>query len=294
MKLSIINIVGDTNETGFLIDDNIIVVGSQADVLGVAKNTATALSLPIFEVDMDVAELVHPSEWNWDDVVASLVASSKVPVSSSKQATQIIHRDLIQDWLFSEGYSAEDIGQKNAATYVLTIERSRNSGQLWLSIVNEEIVKLGGEVSQLGMHAMIEIRDGVPAFSIGISPDENIIHVMSNNSTELAIIKELESDYPIWMPVEASDDKHNGLCFIEPENANELFNIRQVLLNNIIADYKFNERVGEPSCWEQVNEDLYSTTVYFKTETDPLTNHDIQVHFQPNGAHVMNVDYIVN
>jgi hypothetical protein len=291
MQLSIINIENGSGDRAFLINDDIIITRdlsegeAASDIDEVADNTSTALHTGLTIINFDVTTLTSVDDWTWDDVLISLRSSAKIP---SPSAVSIIHQDVIQDWMCSEcGDDESELDPKNIAKYDIRIEKSNNTGQLWLSIVNSEVNKLSNDTYKMGLYAFIEIRDGVPAMSIGIQPDCNIIHVMSNTSTELAVIKECDDNKPTWMKVDFCDAKHTGLCFTESDNVEYMFEIRQELLGKALANYDFGCSVKDTGGWEQINDDVYEMAVFLDQDDAPSEMTKLTVTFQPHGAHII-------
>lgn len=191
-------------------DDCEEAIAEFADNLELASRDLDIIAHNIKNIDFDKVCYTFEKICNDNDThFGATIESFNVPTDETENTTTLLNTQ-IRDWRLSDGHDEDEVPENAKGTYRLTIEKTGPANQIFFSIHDEVLTTKG---YPLGLHGFIEIRDGVPAISLGISPDDNIIHIMSNNTSELAVIKEFEGDKPTWGEVSFSEHGHNGLVF---------------------------------------------------------------------------------
>jgi len=211
-----------------------------------------------------------------------------ISIQNDNPNTVNILNSTIQDWRLSEGYKESDMKPDHCGKYSLNIEQSKATGQIFFSVYNREFDKHPKDIPRFGLNGLIEIRDGVPAVSLGINPDENVIHIMSNNSNELAVIPENDAGIKTWLPVEFCEAKYKGLCF-QVDDFDTLMETRTLLANEAFRGFDFGERVVKNDNGWEIEDTHWSKTVFFENPadgSDPLNGH-FKLTFVENGTHII-------
>jgi len=242
MKIIILKILSQTTDllktdhSAVLLNNQILSTsatpGEDLVLNELANNLSKALSLNIDTIQFkDVDSL--PNNWHWNDVKNELVAQGVLSDNIALGSTTLLNT-TIQD---IELYTSDLLlPNSKKAKYNLTIEQSNDLGTIYFSVVNENVVQ-NKDGLQLGIHGSIEIRSGLPALSVGVSPDDNIIHISTNTSTKLAVTKDCNRDKPTW---EELDYKAGyGLVFTTPYQE-ELNEVRLDIANRAITNVDFN------------------------------------------------------
>lgn len=298
MQLAIIKITQNGSDEAVVLNGNIILTAdpstsdstadpsisdSTANIHTVSQNLAEALGTPIKYINH-----AGEDEWSWDGVLSHLIGEGVIN-SGLTGTTQLINT-TIADWRLSDGYEREELAPEHQGDYTLNIEVSNNSKQVFFNVYNKSFDDHKSTIHPMGLSGLIEIRNGVPAMSIGISPDENIIHLLSNNSTELAVIKEIESDKPTWMPVDFASNKDNGLVF-SVENEELLQEARLVLADEAFTNHDFGDiDVKDDSGWE-VEDNSWVKVVFLEcTDDRSSVKKEFKVLFTDNGTHIISAE----
>jgi hypothetical protein len=156
---------------------------------------------------------------------------------SPDNSMEILLDTPIRDWRYSQGEDDNDISPDDRANYRLLIERDRRSDQIWINVTERE----GASCHQyaIGLNAMLEIRGGLPAMSVGITPDQNVIHLISNGYDTLAVIPESNQPDVNYQTVDFTPQKHQGYCFIEGADPDGLqdarFSVAQQLFSKCFS-----------------------------------------------------------
>ncbi len=189
----------------------------------------------------------------------------------------------IRDWRLYDAESANDVPESEQGEYLIDIVQERKGSQIFVSIYDKALEPHKKDLPMMGLNLLIEIRDGIPALSAGISPDENIVHLLSNNCNEIAIIKESEQDEPQWQPVESIQGKHNGLCFFV-NDYDTLAEIREIVANNALQAHDFGQcqLSGEHETTWTLNNRVATADLLLLTPCDSLAEKRMTISFLPN------------
>jgi hypothetical protein len=235
-------------------------------------------------------DLIHDFADNGYDIISNetelLQLEAKIsnidPSSeSASSATTTLLDTTIRDWRLSEGHAESDLKPEHLGNYALKLEMSNNSKQLWFSVYNKAFDRHPKDIHPSGLHGVLEIRDGLPALSVGIDPDANVIHIHSNTSNELAVVKEVESDKPTWKPIEFIDAKFTGLCF-EVDDYETLMEARTLLAHDAFGGYDFGDKVVvEDDGWE-VDDCHWIKTFYYE---NPNGGNSLKSRFELKFSH---------
>lgn len=195
----------------------------------------------------------------------------------------------MRDWRLSEGYSPEDLPPQDLCTYTMKISRSSTTGAIYFSLFNAEFDgnnNLRQLIYPTGLHGVIEVRDGLPAMSVGVTPDTNDIHVISNTSNKLAIIKEQDSTPHEWRPVEFIAARHVGMV-LEVDDDESLNEARTTMAEITFATYDFGERIVKESSGWAVDGSTWKKTVFFEDYSDgDSMKRELTVNFKEDSAYI--------
>ncbi|CAH7387915.1 hypothetical protein VCHA53O466_50005 [Vibrio chagasii] len=128
----------------------------------------------------------------------NLAELNKILTSARKEKRAVLKLDIA------------DVEQDALDTNTHTVTIELDGNHVWTSLtpINKEPVEADG------LHSLIEVRGGLPATSVGISQHENIIHLLSDQDSQLAVIPEFDCPSTrTWGKVEFSSNDHNGLVF---------------------------------------------------------------------------------
>lgn len=278
MNLTVINTTDTSNHKIVVLNGNVIFrstpgcTASAEEAIKIANNLKQTLNTPINFVKADDA---------WQE----LTANSQEKVQANQ--TSIVLDTVIKDWRLSDPDSINTVPEKDKCEYTLRIEKDLPAQKLWISIYNHAFDKLAIPFPKTGLHCSIEIRDGVPALSVGVSPDENVIHVLSNTSNELAVIPESNSTKPSWLPVDFTANRHLGFCF-PVDDYEVLTEARSDLANENFGRFDFGQKIiTDESEWES-NDDIWEKSFTYEVENcDIKGKGQFVIEFSPNGTHIV-------
>ena len=150
-----------------------------------------------------------------------------------------------RDWRLSDSHTESEMEPAHLGEYSVKVEHNKHSSLLYLSVY-PSVIDGNASIPQFGLNAMIEIRDGVPAISIGVNPDENLIHVVSDTSNCLAVIPESQDNTGDWAAVPFVEKRYPGYCF-KVEGFDVLEDMRRAAAEKAFAGYDFgdDEIVGD-------------------------------------------------
>ncbi len=286
MQLSIIQITNNGSDEAVVLNGNIICTAdptcsdSLELISAVANNLQSTLQTPLSYIEVSPDE-----DWQWEDVIQNLKTENKL-ISQTDNSTVVLDT-VIKDWRLSESEDISHVPIKDRCEYALRIEKDMPAEKVWVSVYNKAFDNHGDAIYKSGLHCSIEIRDGVPALSVGISPDENVIHVLSNTSNELAVIPEQNDSKPTWLPVDFIEAKHLGYCF-PVDDYEVLMEARSELANECFGNFDFGEKlVVDDSGWE-IDDSVWQKSVFFEDEqgSNP-SNGKFELTFTENGTHII-------
>jgi hypothetical protein len=264
MQLIIIQITQNGSDLAILLNGEIILSADPSagedvgNVIDVATNISQCLQLP----EAKVIDFSPKENWSWKDVIAQCIEDKSI-VKVDDYSTTLLDT-TIMDWRLTNADCAADVSESDKCHYAFKIEKHMPAEKVWFSIYNKAFDRHGKQIHPIGLHGSIEIRDGCPSISMGISPDQNVIHVTSNTSNELAVVPDSQSDKPTWMRVDSGGSKDVGFCF-RVNDFDVLMEARTVLANERFEKYDFGERiVVDDDGWE-INDELWEKTVYFES-----------------------------
>jgi hypothetical protein len=254
----------------------------------VATNLSHALSLPIIEIDYSPAE-----DWNWDDVIDALILSKQIPDRDLTGTTTLLNTTT-KDWRLFDGYSDEDLSPEHLGEYTIKIEKNNNTNQVFVSLYNSEL-NHHPHLPLNGLHAMIEVREGVPAMSIGISEDSNLIHVISDTTNNLTVFPECSSPnafaikklrYAKGMtPVTAIKFDHDDFGSITETRCD--------IANKCFSEFDFGDFVvTDDSHWE-IDDWKWEKVFYghYESDLEKTVKRSFFVKFTENGTHIVSSEF---
>lgn len=93
---------------------------------------------------------------------------------------------LIRDWRYSEDLKS-DIPEDCRDYYRLTVEQAQSTGQIYIKLYPNIIDELSEQLPEHGLGLCIEVRDGLPALSMGLTPYDLDVRVESDLNSNLVI-----------------------------------------------------------------------------------------------------------
>lgn len=291
MLLAIIQVRQNGYEEAVALNGNIITTtepgndASKKTINDIANNLAAAL-----QIDIKRFNVTPGKDWSWEYVIEQMKAN-KILVSNTSSTTILLDA-VICDWQLTAGEdTAAYVPEENKCQYSLRIEKDTPADKIWISVYNKASDEHGDKIHKSGLHCSIEIRDGVPALSAGISPDENVVHILSNTSNKLAVIPEYE-DRGTWTPVDFTEAKHIGYCF-DMDDYGSLMEARSELANKAFEQFDFGERVViDDSGWD-IKNNLWQKVVFFENQSEGDSLKGIfELIFTENGTHIVSTKEI--
>lgn len=210
--------------------------------------------------------------------------------SMTNQSAHIVLNTTIKDIAFSDDPSGESLPSNNKCAYSLNIEASTHTDTYYFSIYNESLDKVASDVSLTGLFGAIEIREGKPCISIGMSPDENDMHIISNNSTQLTVVPEKENGERYWEQVDIQNHSTKGLIFtVDTDHA--LNDQRSFLADSAFGEYDFGEQiVSDDNNWDEYGTQ-WTKTVFFENEDRPTIKGKFSLTFAPDSSYITSLSH---
>lgn len=206
------------------------------------------------------------------------------------QRMDIVLCTTIKDIGFADDPLGVDIPKEHHCNYSLNIEASSHSNTYYFSLYNEDLDKVTNETSLTGLFGAIEIRAGKPTISIGMRPDENDIHIASNNSSQLTIIPENERGYRSWEPVLLQKHETQGLVF-QADLPEVLLEQRQALASLSFADHDFGSLiVSDDGNWD-IDDTKWSKAVFFEQENMTTMKGTFSLVFAPDSSYIISATH---
>ncbi len=286
MQLFLISITKYGSDQAVVLNGNIICkadpcCGDDLEIITtVAGNLQTALMLPVTEIEFKPID----NNWDWDIVMDTLISEGTIKASSKNSLTLL--DTVVQDWRLQDAVDSQHVQEKDRCEYALRIEQAMPDNKIWIEVYNKAFDRHGCNVHKSGLHCFIEIRDGVPALSVGISPDENIIHILSNTSNILTVIPDAWNANPKWMPVDFVEAKHKGLCF-PVDDYNALADARLAIAHEYFEGFDFgNDKVNYYFTWIFDGE-ILTMPIILEDKEGNITPCSLEVVFRKNGTHIV-------
>jgi hypothetical protein len=210
------------------------------------------------------------------------IESSFKAIARYEQDTEILSTQ-IKDWRISED-PLDEIPNEYFCNYTLKVSKASNA--LYFSVYNAEYDKHPQDLTPFGLHGVVEIRNGLPAMSLSVSEYENDLHVITNTSTAIAVVKDVNSTYHQWQPVEFYQN-HYGLVF-ETDGKSHLAEARAVIAADIFANYDFKDLKVETSNGWESDVDCLSKKVFIAGSDElPSSLINFVVRFQKDTAYAV-------
>jgi hypothetical protein len=253
------------------------------------------MRLPVFTTqDIDTLKLALASLSSKVDPRSLAPLSDKLSryetASMTNQDAHIVLNTTIKDIAFSDDPSGESILNNNKCSYSFNIEASTHTDTYYFSVYNESLDKVAGDASLTGLFGAIEIREGKPCISIGMSPDENDIHIISNNSTQLTVVPEKESGERYWEQVEFQNHSTKCLNFTI-DTAHTLNEQRSFLAACAFGEYDFGDLiVSDDSSWD-IDGTQWTKTVFFEDDDKPSIKGTFSLSFVPDSSYINSCSY---
>jgi len=286
MILAIINAF-TSNEKALVLNGGLILSDSCPGGIDAINAAAIGLSLSlcleVTNINYDTDTPAHKN-WTWDSIINDLSSSYLINKNHTYGCTTVLDIDF-KDWEASLSETETNLEKSQLATYNLLMQKSNDNNQLYFSIVDKNVRNLE-QSPQMGLHGIIEIRNGLPAISLGVIPDENVIHVRTDTSKTLAVVKDWERDNPEWRQLEEIDPKQHGLVFSidRDEDFEDLRDdIVEAALLNMKFDNYFFDSIPENGYWQE-DKNVWIGPVVMVNEGE-LSNHIVTFKFHGNTCH---------
>ncbi|GIC77204.1 hypothetical protein [Moritella sp. F3] len=174
---------------------------------------------------------------------------AKVERLNEDKPIQSLLKTSIQDWRLGQGYELHDLPIDQQGKYTLDVSYAPESGQLYFAVYNASFDR--HDLSTTGLNGILEIRAGLPTISLGVHPDENVIHITSNTSNSLAVVPENSNDHGKWGPVDFVDRNFPGYVF-ESNDSEWFMETRTTLAHEALDGFDFGDRIVEDTTqsWE--------------------------------------------
>lgn len=186
------------------------------------------------------------------------------------------------DWRVAQG---EEVDTCDSNKYQVKIEHHEAQNQVWFSIVQSNVAELANDDPELvptGLCGLIEIREGVPAISLGFDENQNAIHVVSNTHNELEVT-------PDHADVTASYGKSVRFTQLSSVIAMN----RQAVAHSAFDKYDFgNLTVTDTQGWSnEENIDQWVQNITLEDEQGNVQYGTIKVEFAQDLCLVLDVKY---
>lgn len=211
-------------------------------------------------------------------------------ISEENNTLTTILNAVLQDSQLTENPSGKGLPPESMCKYSLNIEANADRDAYYFSVYNESLEIVLSQTTPSGLFGVIEIRDGKPSISLGLTPDMDDLQVVSNNSTTLSVIPEEAVEKPTWQTVPINGHNYNGLVFTFDDNT-YLNEQRKALADNIFSHYDFEQYVvADDGSWS-INANTWVKTVYFENGQLPSIASDFSLTFASNSAQVLDTTY---
>lgn len=178
--------------------------------------------------------------------------------NSNAEGTLI--ESTVRDWRLSDGHTESDLLPAHCGEYSIKVEHGKGSSCVSLSVC-PTLIKDSATIPAFGLHAMVEIREGLPAISIGVNPDEHLVHVVSDTSSCMAVVPESNENTGNWKPVPFIEKKYDGYCF-DVESYGVLDDMRRVAAEKTFEDHDFgSDQIIDDGGWS-VSGDIWEKPVF--------------------------------
>lgn len=297
MKLTIVDINSNGSDSALFLGANLIIscdpsIGEDHQVLDtVAKNLSRSLS-------MDIVEITHSplADWNWGYVTDELIKAGKLPQRDTAGSTTLLNT-TIQDWRIIEQCSTDDLPPEHLGSYSLVIEKINETNQIFLSVHDSKFNESTCNVPKFGLSTLIEIRNGLPTISVGISPDANIIDIVSNTSGKLAVVPTYSKDRPRWSNINFSEggeieSSMFGICF-ENYDFGLLTEARGYIANDTFEQFDLDGfLVEDEQAWE-VNDAKWTKAFSGRKDegSDEIIEMTFFINYKKDGTHILSCGY---
>ena len=174
----------------------------------------------------------------------------------------------VQDWRLSrEIGDVEPVPVEQQTTYTLRIQQAMHSGQILFSISHKELEgEYYDKLSSRGLNGMIEIRNGLPAISLGVDENEHDLHIVSDAVNGLYVVPDNNLDRPIWKPAILSDAIFNTSLYFESEDREWLTDARRLIAEEQFANHSFDLTVVDDSGWV-VSDNVWKKPVFLEKDS---------------------------
>lgn len=225
-------------------------------------------------------------------------------LQEEKQPIEKIANTTIRDWSLSEdGVEAKlpikitdpdvpiTLPVNIMGEYSLLVEIHKSTKQVFFGLHNSSL-NAHEDLLKTGLHGMIEIRDGFPAISVGITPDENILHITSNTSNKLTVIPETNDDKPEWIDAPMNGGFHTGLCF----NIDEYDSLAEhrKTLGDTVFESAVKESSGTAKDWEIDGDNWSKEFVFLELAPNGLERVTLHLNFIPDTSFIKTEEWVTD
>lgn len=239
---------------------------------------------------VDTHEAPEPSRLIKAELTPELKPGAATETAAPSLVSELLSDREVRDWHLSEMSESEWNGpQSHRDTYRLKVEQTGNSGQLFFSLYPASLDRLE-DAPFNGLSGCIEIRNGRPAISLGLQPDDHPLHVESDIHTGLFVHND-DNCHPVHSDFSSFDHgaKFSGFYYDCAEK-NWLADTRRQIAEVRIADALYNTDVEERGSWE-VHGDQWSQIVFcVDSEGGSSVSKLYRLDFHPDSTMVQEED----
>lgn len=203
------------------------------------------------------------------------------------QVMKVLANCPIKDWELHIAGDTSDIPLDHHVEYNLLVEQHEETKQLFISICDANVAQYP-KLNRDGLNLIVEIRNGLPAISVGIAPDSNLMHIYSNTRNKLATV--YENDHPEieYGPITFIQPQHEGSCLQIPKEI-EFEDCRRFLADEAFASYDFGlGKVKDHSGWAN-DENIYVKSVFLEATGPSILKH-FKVTFKQDSTHILSCE----
>lgn len=210
--------------------------------------------------------------------------------NKENQGVHIVLNATIKDLAISNDHSGASIPDKNKCIYSINIESSPEGDSYYFSVYNQSLDIVASEASLSGLFGVIEIRDGKPCISLGITPDDHDMQILSNNSTQLMLIPSTTYGEREWETVTVNGLSSHALVFTV-DDTQFLGEQRNALADIAFADHDFGDlTISEDGNWER-NDTIWKKPVYIDNDSRETIKGEFTISFADDSSHIISATH---
>jgi hypothetical protein len=195
----------------------------------------------------------------------------------------------IKDWRVSEDQE-ESMLKEHLEIYRFVIEQSQTSNAIFFKVYPKSLVGIDQNVTQNGISGVIEIRNGKPGMSLGLSEDDVILHIDSDVSTGLHVHHDRFAQPDNSVFYSHSHDLNFESLYYHTGDETWLNNAQKSMVEKIFSEFDFGELVvSETGNW--CNDDNnWSLVIFFENDGGDSLAGKMTVTFYADSIFVNNIE----